>query len=235
MRAGRSDGRLCQDDSVSDPRPDSAPRVRRRYGGQEAADRVAERRSKLLAAGLELMGTRGVAGTTVRGVTELSGVAPRYFYESFADIEALHLAVYGEVIEEGAQRSVTALANAPADDHARIRAVLEEMVDLILADPRKGRILVLEATASPALGRRSLAESRRFAGMLASSAASGGDPGLEPDSLPTDIRLIAQFLVGGMISTVGAVLLGDVQVERQHLVDVLVAMFAAVRTTTSVD
>ena len=215
------------------PRPDAKPNVTRRYGGQDAVDRVADRRARLLAAGQELMGTRGAAGTTVRGVTELSGVAPRYFYESFEDIEALHLAVYSEVIEEGAQRSVAALINAPEDDHSRIRAVMEEMVDLILGDPRKGRILVLEATASPALGRRSLAESRRFAGMLASSAASGGDPGLEPDGLPTDIRLIAQFLVGGMVSTVGAVLLGDVEVERAHLVDLLVALFAAVRTSTS--
>lgn len=235
MRRDHSDRRLCQDVSVSSSSPDAKPGVRRRYGGQDAADRVAERRSRLLAAGLELMGTRGVAGTTVRGVTELSGVAPRYFYESFADIEALHLAVYGEVIEEGAQRSVAALANAPADEQSRIRAVLEEMVDLILGDPRKGRILALEATASPALGRRSLAESRRFAGMLASSAASGGDPGLEPDGLPTDIRLIAQFLVGGMISTVGAVLQGDVEVDRAHLVDLLVTLFQAVRPATSAD
>lgn len=206
-------------------------KVTRRYGGQTADDRVAERRGRLLAAGLELMGTRGISGTTVRGVTEVSGVAARYFYESFTDIEALHLAVYDAVVEEGARRSVAALAEAPDDDVARTRAVLGEMVDLILADPRKGRILVLEATASPALGRRSLQESSRFAGMLASTASSG-DPGLQPDGLPTDLRLVSQFLVGGVISTIGAVLLGDVEVEREHLVDVLVALFEAIRAAS---
>ncbi len=217
---------LCQDVPVS--------KVSRRYGGQSADDRVAERRARLLAAGLELMGTRGIAGTTVRGVTEASGVAPRYFYESFSDIEALHLAVYDAIIEESAHRAVTARANAPDDDLARTRAVLSDLVDLILADPRKGRILVLEATASPVLGRRSLVESSRFAGMLASTASSGGDPGLQPEGLPTDLRLVAQFLVGGVISTIGAVLLGDVEVDREHLVDVLVNLFEAVRAPAAV-
>lgn len=205
------------------------PKVtRRRYGGQDAVDRVADRRSRLLAAGLELMGTRGTAGTTVRGVTEASGVALRYFYESFPDIEAFHIAVYDEVIEETARRSVTALADAPADAHSRTRAVLAEVVDVILTDPRKGRILALESTASPALGRRSLEESRRFAGMVASTASSGGDPGLEPGSLPTDVRLISQFLIGGVVSTMGAVLQDDLNVDRDHLLDVLVALFEAV-------
>ncbi|WP_447712322.1 TetR/AcrR family transcriptional regulator [Mycobacterium sp. C31M] len=205
--------------------------VTRNYGGQTAVDRVAERRAKLLAAGLDLMGTRGLVGTTVRGVTEASGVAARYFYESFTDIEALHLAVYTEVIEEAARRSVAALATAPSDDQARTRAVMVELVDLILGDPRKGRILVLEATASPALGRRSLAESSRFAGMLAATAA-GGDPSVAPDDLPTDLRLVSQFLVGGVTATIGAVLLGDVEADREHLVDVLVALFEAIRASS---
>ncbi|NHA01109.1 hypothetical protein G5V59_17810 [Nocardioides sp. W3-2-3] len=57
----------------------------RRYGGQDAAQRVAERRARLLAAGLAVMGERGVAGATVRGVAEASGLAARYFYESLRE------------------------------------------------------------------------------------------------------------------------------------------------------
>lgn len=217
-----------QEISVAGLCQDCAMAVSRRYGGQDAADRVAERRAKLLAAGLELMGTRGTAGTTVRGVTEASGVAPRYFYESFADIEALQLAVYTDIIDEAARRSVTALEQAAGDATARTRAVLRELVDLILGDPRKGRILVVEATASPELGRRSLAESNRFAGMLAATAA-GSDPGRGAADLPVDLRLVAQFLVGGVNATIGAVLLGDVDVDREHLVEVLVSLFDAIR------
>lgn len=64
--------------------------------------------------------------------------------------------------------------------------------------------------------------------MVASTASSGGDPGLEPGSLPTDVRLISQFLIGGVVSTMGAVLQDDLNVDRDHLLDVLVALFEAV-------
>lgn len=64
--------------------------------------------------------------------------------------------------------------------------------------------------------------------MVASTASSGGDPCLEPGSLPTDVRLISQFLIGGVVSTMGAVLQDDLNVDRDHLLDVLVALFEAV-------
>lgn len=198
----------------------------RRYGGQDAAERVAERRTRLLASGLELMGTRGLAGTTVRGIAEESGLAARYFYESFAGIEALQLAVFDEIATEAAERSLQALALAD-DDVERTRAVLAEMVDLMLSDPRKGRIALIESVTSPVLGPRVLEESRRFAGMLAATA-SGGDPASLADGLPADLRITAQFLIGGVAHALGAVLHGDVDVQRDDLVDVLVRLFLAV-------
>lgn len=199
----------------------------RRYGGQDAGQRVAERRSRLLAAGLELMGTRGVAGTTVRGIAEESGLAARYFYESFAGIDALELAVFDEIAAEAAARALGALAHASDDPVGRTRAVLAEMVDLMLEDPRKGRIALIESVTSPVLGPRVLLESRRFAGMLASTA-SGGDPDLAPDGLPAGLRITAQFLIGGVAHALGAVLQGDIAVERADLVDVLVDLFVTV-------
>lgn len=185
---------------------------------------MAERRERLLAAGLELMGNRGVAGATVRGVAEESGLAARYFYESFPSIEALQLAVFEQIAGEAAARSVDALAAAPADTPARTRAVLAEMVDLFLEDPRKGRVALLESITSPVLGPRVLEESRRFAGMLAATASSG-DPAESPEGLPVELRLRAQFLIGGVAHTLGAALQGDITVERERLVDVLVELF----------
>ncbi|WGX96575.1 TetR/AcrR family transcriptional regulator [Nocardioides sp. L-11A] len=199
----------------------------RRYGGRAAEERVAERRGRLLAAGLELMGTRGVAGTTVRGVAEESGLAARYFYESYANIEELQLAVFERIAGEAAARSVAAVAAAPSDVRARTRAVLAEMVDLFLEDPRKGRIALLESITSPVLGPRVLEESRRFAGMLAATASSG-DPAGSPEGLPVELRLTAQFLIGGVAHTLGAALQGDIAVERDRLVDVLVDLFLTV-------
>jgi AcrR family transcriptional regulator len=213
--ADRIGQRACHDVRVTQAR---------RYGGRAAGERVAERRARLLEAGLELMGTRGVAGATVRGVAEASGLAARYFYESFASIEALQLAVFEQIAGEAATRSLGALAAAPDDAAARTRAVLAEMVDLFLQDPRKGRIALLESITSPVLGPRVLEESRRFAGMLAATA-SAGDPAESPEGLPVAVRLRAQFLIGGVAHTLGAALQGDIEVERDRLVDVLVELF----------
>jgi hypothetical protein len=101
------------------------------------------------------------------------------------------------------------------------------MVDLLLEDPRKGRVALIESITSPVLGPRVLAESRRFAGMLAATT-SAGDPGLPADGLPAETRLTAQFLIGGVAHALGAVLQGDIEVERDRLVDVLVDLFRAV-------
>lgn len=173
------------------------------------------------------MGNRGVAGTTVRGLAEQTGLAARYFYESFEGIEALQLAVFEEIAGEALTRALEALASTTADEVARTRAVIAEMVDLMLEDPRKGRITLIESVSSSVLGPRVLEESRRFATLLAITAA-GGDPEAVRGELPTDLRVTAQFLIGGVAHALGAVLQGDLDVERDELVDVLVDLFLTV-------
>ncbi|GAA4816314.1 TetR/AcrR family transcriptional regulator [Nocardioides caeni] len=205
----------------------SAPR---RYGGVSAEERIAERRGRFLEAGLELMGNRGVAGTTVRGLAEHTGLAARYFYESFDGIEALQLAVFEEIAVEALTRALAALdaTTGGADtDLARTHAVITEMVDLMLEDPRKGRITLIESVSSPVLGPRVLQESRRFAALLATTA-SGGDPSAVADELPARLRVTAQFLIGGVAHALGAVLHGDLETDREELVDVLVDLFLTV-------
>ncbi len=65
-----------------------------------ADDRRAERRELLIAAAFDLLGTQGWSATTVRAVVERADLNPRYFYESFADLDSLILAVYDEVVDE---------------------------------------------------------------------------------------------------------------------------------------
>lgn len=203
----------------------SASTGERRYAGASAAERAAERRRRFLEAGLELMGTRGLAGASVRGVSEESGLAARYFYESFRTVEDLHLAVFEEIAAEALDRALGALAGAADGDEQRTRAVLGEMVDLLLDDPRKGRIVLLESVASPVLGPRVLAESRRFAGLLAATAAESTGADATPSPR---LRLIAQFLIGGVAHTLAAVLHEEVAPDREDLLDTLVALFLTV-------
>lgn len=174
------------------------------------------------------MGTRGAAGTTVRGVADESGLAARYFYESFSDIEAFQVAVFDQVIAEAEQRCLAAFASAPVDDASRIRAVLTEVVDLVLEDRCKGHILVVESTASPALAHRATEQTLRFAGMLAATVHDG-DPTAPPIDLPARIRLVSQFLIGGVTSALGAVLHNAIAIDRAQVIEVLVALFTAAR------
>src|SRR4051794_9638175 len=84
----------------------------RSYGGVSAADRVAERRKRVMAAGLDLFGTHGYTATGVKDVCRAAGVTDRYFYESFADRKALFLAVFDSRIEQLLEIVVAAVAAA---------------------------------------------------------------------------------------------------------------------------
>ena len=61
----------------------------RDYDGKTAAERVAERRQRLIDAGYALFGEHGYAGTSIRAVLQRAGLRDRYFGESFADLDAL--------------------------------------------------------------------------------------------------------------------------------------------------
>src|SRR5262245_13115694 len=98
----------------------------RDYDGKTAAERVTERRERLIAAGFELFGELGYAGTSIRAVLRRSGLQDRYFAESFADLDSLLAAVYDRILEEETERcrGVIAAAATPSD---AARAMIEAL------------------------------------------------------------------------------------------------------------
>src|SRR4051794_11731236 len=105
----------------------------RPYGGVQARDRIAERKGRLLDAGLELLGGSDDApDLTVRAVCGAAGITARYFYESFADKDALVAAVFDRVVADIATTTQAAVAAAPPDEQNRagianlVRAVAED-------------------------------------------------------------------------------------------------------------
>lgn len=198
---------------------DSGPRLRRSYGGASAEERVAERRARLMEAGLELLGTVGLHGTTVRGVIEQAKLTPRYFYESFTDLETLVVEIYDSVVEELRDASVTALVDAPKDTRARVHAVIAAIVNHFGDDPRKGRLVLAEAMASPALMRRRLGTSHMFADLM-----SGRAVGHEASP---ELMLAARFIVGGFAEALNAWLHDDLASTREDLVDGCTTLFMA--------
>jgi len=202
---------------------DSGPRRRRSYGGASAEARVAERRARLMEAGLELLGTVGLHGTTVRGVIEQAKLTPRYFYESFTDLDALIVEVYDAVVAELRDASVTALLDAPKDTRVRMHAVIAAIVHHFGDDPRKGRLVLAEAMASTALMQRRLDTSHMFTDLMSGRAAG--------HEASPELVLAARFIVGGFAEALTAWLQGDLEATREDLVEGCTTLFMANLTT----
>lgn len=120
----------------------------RRYGGLTADERRVQRRAQLVEAGLDLFGTVGFAGTSIRAVLRQSGLAERYFYESFDSLESLLVAVHeqlhGELVE-----AVRQATDAAGDDvEARTRAGLRAFIDTLTTDERYVRLKLQELSGA---------------------------------------------------------------------------------------
>lgn len=124
----------------------------RRYKGADPAARMAERRARLLDAGLALFGTRGYAATTLAMLSAESGVPHRYLTQVFPDKEALLRELYVIVVED-ALAAVRAARQGPATDPVgRIRRDVAAACQAFMADERRLRINCLEVVGvSPAM------------------------------------------------------------------------------------
>lgn len=195
----------------------------RPYGGVDADQRAAERRERLLEAGLDLLGSPDDSvALTVRGVCAQAGVVARYFYESFADSDALAVAVYERVNQNLVADTLAAMAASPNEEQEQIRTGLSAIVAHLVADPRRGRLIFGTALSHPALAPKRLEMARMFAGLLATQAESF----YETDRTAR-LDAIARFLVGGFGETLMAWQHGDLDLSQDELVDLCVALFAS--------
>lgn len=200
----------------------------RRYRGETAEDRRSARRERLLAAGLELLGTQGYAGTTVRGVCQGAQVTPRHFYESFDDLDSLLVAVFDRIVAEAGAAVLAAVAQAPHDAHAKARAAIETFVEFVTDDPRRVRVAFVEALGSEPLMRHRLDAMRMFSRLVAAQAGEfyGFDP--EGDAL---VELTAAVLVGGGAELLITWLDGGLEIGREQLVADFTELFVATGET----
>ncbi|WP_182376843.1 TetR/AcrR family transcriptional regulator [Nocardioides sp. WS12] len=130
----------------------------RLWQGQTPDAREADRRHRLVEAGLELVGTQGVAALTMRAACRDASVGPRYFYDLFATREELLEAVYDETVDRVREPILEAVvAVAEGGTTTAIKTAFETAVDVVEADPRLGRILFRESAADDTLRPRSQA------------------------------------------------------------------------------
>jgi AcrR family transcriptional regulator len=193
-----------------------------RYGGASAVERRAARRERLIDAATKLLGTEGWAGTTVRGVCQQANLNPRYFYESFADLDALLVAVFDRGLDEATRRILTAYAAARDEAHAKAHAAIGAFVDYVTEDPRWARIAFVEALGNEALARRRLDTMHAMTQLVAARAREFYGVRGDPDPIGD---VAAALLVGGITELIIGWLDGRLHVTREQLVDDVVELF----------
>ena len=135
------------------------------YGGRSEPERRAERRARLLAAGLELFGTEGWGATTIERLCSTAAVATRSFYEEFASREALLLAVFEDVLA-GVVAEVTPSVTQETEPEAQIRTALTGYINYLTEDPRRARVVHHEIRVAGTLERQRHAMTVRFADLI---------------------------------------------------------------------
>jgi AcrR family transcriptional regulator len=198
----------------------------RRYAGRAADERRAERRRRLLDAGVALFGERGYGATTIEALYTEAKLAPRHFYEQFDGREDLLRAVYDETIEQVTRAVAAALAEDRTDVRSRVRATLDAFAQAMLSDKRRARIAYLEVPGtSRRLERRAGEVVRGFAAMIEEDARTAVERGLLPDR---DYALTAKLLVGGTNALLTDWLLDPEPCPLEDVIDELTEAFVAV-------
>ncbi|QKE03588.1 TetR/AcrR family transcriptional regulator [Nocardioides marmotae] len=188
-----------------------------------AEDRAAERRERLLEATLAVWSDPTEARPTMTRICAAAGLTERYFYESFRSLDDALTAVMDAIATEIEQVSLTAADSAGDDPTARVRASVLAFVELIQADPRKGRVAIIEAGAMPALRPRRTQLLRHFAHRAAEEARDHG-----VDWSTREGELVGLLFIGGMAELITAWLDGALDATPQELVDTATRIFVGV-------
>jgi AcrR family transcriptional regulator len=191
--------------------------AKRVYGGISAEERRSQRRSALLDAALEIIGTQGFAALTISGLCKDTGLNDRYFTESFDSREAIFSALVDRIVSEMTESINTAVAAADRDllslGNAAIRAVVEYLTD----DPRRGRITFTEAPATPVVAQRRREVMDYFLDIAENHVAElVGEPSLPA---PPALRFAGVSLFGVLMETTATWLAGGLNITRDELID----------------
>lgn len=196
------------------------------YRGQSAEERAAGRRVQLLEATLAVWAAQGDGRVTMTRICAEAGLTERYFYESFAHLDDALTAVMDAIAEEIETASQDAADRAGTDPAARVRASVHAFVELVTADPRKGRVALIESVGRPPQRARRTQLLRHFAHRAAEEVRALH--GLTSWS-EREAELTGLLFIGGMAELVTAWLDGSLEATPEELVEAATAMFVGRR------
>ncbi|WP_053733914.1 TetR/AcrR family transcriptional regulator [Nocardia sp. NRRL S-836] len=169
----------------------------RAYAGVAPEQRRAERRARLLQAGLALFTTTGFAATKISELCTEAGVSTRTFYEEFTAKEDLLRELHDLINATAFDRVRAALSRLESDDlTTRVTTLLDVFVRSVTADPRAPRLNYVEAVGVNAeVERQHVRWVNTWAEFIESEALRAAAAGVAPQR---SYRLTAIALVGAI-------------------------------------
>lgn len=205
---------MCQDMVMAE--------VVRPWRGVSAEDRRATRRSLLLEACLDEVGDHGVVDVTVDAICRRAGLSKRYFYESFADRDAILVAALDQAyVLVGAALS-DVLDGQSGSAEQRVQSTVAALVEALRADARVARLYV-EAPRNAAMEARRIQAFDEFARLLARGIMGAADD---------DVAAFAMSLmvVSGTTEVLGRWLAGDLALAKDQLIALVTQLGSALAT-----
>nr|WP_162138711.1 TetR/AcrR family transcriptional regulator [Gordonia hirsuta] len=193
----------------------------RSYRGLSAEERRASRRRALLEAGRELWCEYGWASVTMRAVCARAGLTDRYFYENFADRDALLVAVGESVRDETLGLILSAVAaHADASSRRQLQAALEAVTEFIANDPGSAQIFFGDHGGSDTLE----ALRRQVIDSVVDLFVELSRPHLLPGVAEVQYRLTLLVGIGGFVEAAVGWRSGSLNFTAAEFVEALMAV-----------
>ncbi|MGL4305802.1 MAG: TetR/AcrR family transcriptional regulator [Mycobacteriaceae bacterium] len=196
----------------------------RQYRGMSAEQRTTERRAQFMEAILELVGTVGMEKATMSAMCTQARLTERYFYENFKSRDDAIIQAIDQVANEIREAAERALHLTPGDAYNRSRAAIQAFVEILIADPRKGRLGIIEASGSQTARKRQRELLHSFASMVAEESALLYKKPSESDQLD---KITALLFVGGLAELITAWLNKELQVSPEQIIEAATHQFTS--------
>ena len=173
------------------------PAPQGRYGGRSAEERRADRRARLIEAGLELFGTVGYALATVGRIARTANLSTRQYYEEFSGREALLIAVYDTIQQDAEQAVAAALAGTAGQPlSARFEAAVGAHLHSTATDLRRAKVAFVEIVGvNPSVESHRMQTRARWTAVINALLAGAVESGEIADR---DRRLAPSAFIGAV-------------------------------------
>jgi AcrR family transcriptional regulator len=213
LHVGESDKALVTLQAVWQDYCVATPRA---YAGIAGDQRQADRRRRLIDAALDLLAEGGPAAITVTGVCRQAGLTARYFYEHFANRDALLEAIVDAEADLIIAVTLAATVAAEGGVQARGEAGVRALLDALDADPRAVRISRERRDDEVVLRMRAAITQRLTAAFVEHAALMWPDVAARPER----VFLASSLTIGGVLALVTDWLDGDTDLSRDELIRV---------------